>query len=1035
MILKRYSLFFVIAFATLTVLSCGRQDIVPSPHLGFIELHVTAASADATNATKASPISYSRTIEVEDENVGEHLFLHEYVTGNWQPMDGVSASQMTKGYMVTAGSANNALSCGHSMVQEFHVEAFFAGKPSDELLAEYPTGCYFSDTAVYDSLENRWYFANGPYKWPGCPLRFWACYPGNLADPSRSDKVVYEDGVNFYDSRDYCMTLEYDVPGTKYDDENIDVLLACGQADAGRVPIGFMHALSAITFKDNSEEGLNIKSVALRGISSGAELCYDDERNITWGNHTDGTSYSMTVAEGDSISDPGYVFFVTPQVLKDGASVVLTYEDNNGLLHERVAYINKTGGNPVEWRAGYKYTYRLSVSQMEWKYVVEPMSDVEFDWYGGWSDEMEVVSYRMDVTNPLVKEILPVAMEYSTDGGLTWTGEDLGISLLEDKGDEEEEEEDEYVDGWLMLDFNCRYDDEDEWQWWIQEHDYSADFAMNAKYVCMPVCEVSDEVVARHAAALRSNSVPSSSTSPYDLSMYDIYGVKRSKNCPVTANSYVVRAPGYYMLPIVYGNAVDFTRTSNGVNTTAFAPAYKGEEPWRNVFLNHFQNYRNEAIASPFIEEDLGCSAQTACLVWQDVTSPIVRESSLRIVDAPSSAPSMFTENGCRYLAFRIEPQDIKQGNVVLAIKDASGDVMWSWHIWVTDDNLSMKSVASSQNGIVTSALPVNLGWCEGPAESSISEQSRSIQVKFYQFENGQRTKAECIMTVKQNANCRISFPQGRSGNNPFYQWGRKDPMLPMMGGYDVRNKPFLAGSGFVVANGDYQIDAVMSTSSTLDFASSIKHPATLYYTDVDNDYLRWYYGGVHGRSNSIKTNLWDAERWARAGHEGVPSIKTVYDPCPPGFMVPNEISLDVGSYIYDYGSIENSVAEAVSHGGWSLYCMPDRSETIFIPFVLSRNVMCQHHEQYGGRGISSWAPEWGGMDFSTLYFGSHASELEYYFCSIDIEGAYWDYKIEDYACSAASIRPMAEPEASSVGFGNIDVNDWTTGGGTNVNF
>ena len=34
---------------------------------------------------------------------------------------------------------------------------------------------------------------------------------------------------------------------------------------------------------------------------------------------------------------------------------------------------------------------------------------------------------------------------------------------------------------------------------------------------------------------------------------------------------------------------------------------------------------------------------------------------------------------------FDVDHSTIRQGNAVVAVLDASGMIMWSWHIWVTD--------------------------------------------------------------------------------------------------------------------------------------------------------------------------------------------------------------------------------------------------------------------------------------------------------------------------------------------------------------
>ena len=73
-----------------------------------------------------------------------------------------------------------------------------------------------------------------------------------------------------------------------------------------------------------------------------------------------------------------------------------------------------------------------------------------------------------------------------------------------------------------------------------------------------------------------------------DLSLQDVYGHRI--NCS-TANCYVVREPGQYKFPLVYGNAI-----KNGkVNTAAFTN--NGGE-----YSHNFVNVSGKIITSPYIK-------------------------------------------------------------------------------------------------------------------------------------------------------------------------------------------------------------------------------------------------------------------------------------------------------------------------------------------------------------------------------------------------------------------------------------------------
>lgn len=680
----------------------------------------------------------------------------------------------------------------------------------------------------------------------------------------------------------------------------------------------------------------------------------------------------------------------------------------------------------MEWRPGYKYTYRLSANPMEWEYVVEPIEDVEAGWMGTMGgDDYEVVSYKRDIATG-VKVMLQAAMEYSLDGGVNWIQYEAPIGDEDDK----EEEEVEIIDGWLVLGYDDCYGEE-----WAEEEGFVG-FYWPYVIPVMADSQLDNAVVDKHATALRSNSIVSSASSPYDLSMHDVYGNPRESGAPVTANCYVVKAPGHYMFPLVYGNAVDFTRSANGNNKDAYAPTCTDIGYDISRFLSPFLNYRNAGITSPFIENDLGILAQSPCLVWQDVTSEIVRGESLRLVASPSGAPL-----ACRYLCFEITPEDIKQGNVVIAIKDGSGNVMWSWHIWVTDDDLTAQIVEAddrdySGNAPQTPILPVNLGWCEGPSAATFPHTEHTALVKFYQLENGVRTKAEYIFRIHQLVDESVVFPEGQSGNCPYYQFGRKDPLLPMMGAYNIRNKDYVAGPGFEVTTDPYSLKSEYSSSPTLDFASGIRNPATYYYADAEK---RWFWGGAtDGGAN--KPNLWDARSVTNSYDFRNAAIKSVYDPCPPGFMVPHE---DVfgnsrhrvrGDDKDDFcKSPYTSPLEAVNKHGWRLYCTENLTSTFFVPFCFQRGSYLDRDAVWG-RNPGACVYLWASFDFETVYFCSDAHAWETYNWGIDYDGIAGG-KLEDYSCIAAVIRPMAEPDRVDLNVGDVTVDDWNTDLETTINF
>ena len=318
-----------------------------------------------------------------------------------------------------------------------------------------------------------------------------------------------------------------------------------------------------------------------------------------------------------------------------------------------------------------------------------------------------------------------------------------------------------------------------------------------------------------------------------DLSCYNIYGEKTGgteRSVPYnTANCYVVSAPGWYCFPCVYGNAI-----KGGSDNS---DAYRKSKSDATSLMGAFKNHAGNAITDPWIKNN-SISISAAELLWQDVQSMISDVS--------------YTSD---YIYFYVDPSYIGQGNAVIAAKNGS-EIVWSWHIWVMDNpstKLATKKVSSIVNP--NEMLAMNLGYCEA------SSAERSVMVRFSQVSSSETAE----ITITQEG--------GTNFNNPFYQWGRKDPLYPSNGGGSI--KTIYNGSGSVIS----AIDP--AGASTV--AESIKNPAT-FYTYASGSNYNW--------STTRYDNLWNSSDEVKAVSSGEDSdvavTKTIYDPCPPGFKVPN---------------------------------------------------------------------------------------------------------------------------------------------------
>jgi len=206
--------------------------------------------------------------------------------------------------------------------------------------------------------------------------------------------------------------------------------------------------------------------------------------------------------------------------------------------------------------------------------------------------------------------------------------------------------------------------------------------------------------------------------------------------------------------------------------------------------------------------------------------------------------------------------------NALVAALGADGTILWSWHLWGTARPVEQPYPANEFDRSYT-MLDRNLGaWASRPGEEGV---------------------------------CGL-----------LYQWGRKDPFVggaaALQVGYE--SQPFSEAGSHPVYDIEGKRVRFVSEAATEQVGSmiyAIRHP------------MNYLYGACVDGTNRVYW-LWSAVAhyaWGNpAGYLGESGVKTIYDPCPPGYQTP---AADVWYDHKTFGDDENAFVWDQVNGGRSI--------------------------------------------------------------------------------------------------------------------
>nr|WP_311462680.1 hypothetical protein [uncultured Prevotella sp.] len=687
--------------------------------------------------------------------------------------------------------------------------------------------------------------------------------------------------------------------------KQVDLMTACSgnvqyvtRFQAPRTNLQFRHALTAIRFAVGQNLSFNktIKDITLKNVLikskytlsnnlNGAGAAWDHSGYNTRGNVTlsnvnyntnenansivrDRSKYNNSNETNLTKLDDNYTFYMIPQ-------------DLDNLDNKVTAEILFTDGSKISvplkgsWKAGTTRTYKLSEKNSSWTYTITATSPNAVA-YNGTQANYKIESYRE--VNGTKQPVAWKVVGYSVDNGTSWTTTKPSWlkSLSKEQGNG----------------------------------------GATAEQLTATLGTDIVDLAAERNNTLQNATPLGTSAAPYNLS--NATGAAAVQN---TANCYVISAPGHYMIPLVYGNAIK----NGGTNRSAYATS---SLPVTNVgtVLNPLVDHDGKSITDPWIERTNGKAnngINTAQVTWADEKDLVTLSGSPIYRDASGNA----------FVKFEVKKGNIKSGNAVISVK--KGNItLWSWHLWFAPKNALDKIAVTNKQGSTYEFTNEALGWKPTAWQGTPYQSPRTIKVKVKQTIG---EKQEAVITITQ-----LPGTTSRTGYTTQYQWGRKDAF---------------PGKSGQPAQGTINWNA----GSNMYMQTIIQNPQNYYTAGYNRD------GSLNAEAWFAKYytfyNLWSMNQKDKVSMNQANSqtvVKTIYDPSPVGFSVPandaftgfTENGLNGGRMNVNGTDNAQTYKNNFGHNFWT---NSSKTETIFFPATGYREAKDGNIVSYYGNYGDYW--------------------------------------------------------------------------------
>jgi len=684
--------------------------------------------------------------------------------------------------------------------------------------------------------------------------------------------------------------------------KQVDLMTACSgnvqYATRFQAPITnlqFRHALTAIRFAVGQNLSFNktIKDITLKNVLIKSKYTLSNNLNgagAAWDHSGYNTRGNVTLSNVNynTNENPNSIVRNRSQYVNSNVTDLTQLRDNytfymipQDLDNKVTAEVEFTDGSKItvplkgSWKAGTTRTYKLSEKNSSWTYTINALDPAAVA-YNGTQANYQIESYRE--VNGTKQSVAWKVVGYSVDNGTSWSTT---------------------KPSWLKS----------------LSKEQSNGGTVDEQGTATLATDIVD-LVAERNKTLQNAAPLGTATAPYNLS--NATGAAAVQN---TANSYLISAPGHYMIPLVYGNAIKNGQT----NSSAYQ---KGSEA--NNTLKNFVDQEGYAITDPWIEKTNNGANRGIDLAWT------IWSDEKDLVKLASNNGLYRAADGNLYIKFEVTKENIKSGNAVVAVRrswqtqrqeqrqqgrkkvwvtvtETHQQTLWSWHLWFAPKNALDKITVTNKQGNKYDFTNEALGWKPTAWKGTSYSTPRTVKVKVEQTQGNNGVKQYAVITITQKP-----ATTSRTGYTTLYQWGRKDAFPGTTATLAVNTINWNAGS-------EMYMQTILQNPQNY-FTAGYKGNVL----DAATGFAKYY----------TFYNLWSMNNTSAYAENQANSqtvVKTIYDPSPVGFSVPandaftgfTENGLNGGRMNVDGTDNAQTFNNNFGHNFWT---NSSKTETIFFP-------------------------------------------------------------------------------------------------------